>query len=486
VAVGAAAALLVVVAVAFRYLILLGEPICDDELTYRFIAQTLLEGRVVNDPPIDPAFLGNPFIIATEEGWYGKYPIGHPLFLAAGEAVNLRFLVVPLLSAGSLLLTYAIGRRIFSPRVALVGALLLLVSPHFVWSSATELSQPTEAFCVLLGLWCVVKIESEPGLRWAALGGFAFGMAILVRPMPGVLCTAVAGLVFIDVVRRSPPELRKRRLLELGVALLLTAAISAVILLVNDAQSGDSVRSGYHVSHGELTGAHEGDVVATSVGAALMRQSFWLFGIPLSILLVPWGSPRRDKLLFWGIIAAVYAYRVLVPKTVVSTTGPVYVLEIVPLLCLATAAGLARATRRFERLAVPSPTGTAAAVFAAAVSVAVIMFTPVQLRAIHNGAWLRQSIHRQLDERISPDERVLVFTHTLLPKADVSTWAYMPPNPKPDLSDRILFLRMPKDPRSMIAPQALQLWKERYPDRRAFVWGFMGQRMLLKELRPPP
>ena len=74
----------------FRRLVLQDQPIADDEMTYLFIARTLLRGHVVNPLPDQPDFFRNQFIVMNQDGWFGKYPIGHPLLLAVGEAVHVR------------------------------------------------------------------------------------------------------------------------------------------------------------------------------------------------------------------------------------------------------------------------------------------------------------------------------------------------------------------------------------------------------------
>jgi hypothetical protein len=62
--------------VLFRRFILLDQPVTDDESTYRFIARTLLTGRVTNPLPDDAEFFKNQFIVMNAHGWHGKYPIG--------------------------------------------------------------------------------------------------------------------------------------------------------------------------------------------------------------------------------------------------------------------------------------------------------------------------------------------------------------------------------------------------------------------------
>lgn len=467
-----AAVTVVVLALGIRHGVMLDEAVTDDELVYQFIAKTLLAGRLVNTPPIDADFLRNQWVIATPSQWYGKYPIGHPSALALGEALGARGLVAPALSAVALLLTAAIGRRLFDARTGVLGALLLLVSPQFLFTAATDLSQPTEMACLLVAMWATLRMGDEARLSWAALAGLATGAAILVRPLPGGLFALVLGVQWLRAGWPGAPgpgseRLRLPHLLLAGLGPLLGAA---GVLLVNLAQTGDPFRSGYHEVHPSVVVPLTAADVSASLGGALMRQNFWLFGWPVSLLFVAGARPRSPRWLFWGVLAAEYAYRVLVPKTVVSTTGPVYVMEIVPLLALATAAGLTRASHLLRACRVPGAREWVASALLAGGVVMLTLFLPAHVAGIRQGALERRFVYRAL-ELAAPGERVVVFaTHLADPQAR-ATWAYTPPNPWPDLRDDVLFLRWPRGPDAL--PRIQQLLK-RFPDRKAFAFASQG------------
>jgi hypothetical protein len=466
------ATVVAVAALGIRHGVMLGEPVTDDELAYRFIARTLLSGRLVNPPPIDPDFLSNQFLIATPAQWYGKYPIGHPALLALGEAVRAPSVVVPLVSAACLFLTALIGRRWFDSRTGLVGALLLLISPQFLFTAATDLSQPTEMLCLLVALWATLHLGDDARLSWAALAGLAAGAAILVRPLPGGLFALVIAAQWLRAGWPGSPtpgavRLRLSHLLLAGFGLLLGAA---GVLLVNLAQTGDPFRSGYQEVHANVVAPLTIAEVAASFGGALMRQNFWLFGWPVSLLFVAGARPRSPGWLFWGVLAAEYAYRLLVPKTVVSTTGPVYVMEIVPLLALGTAAGLTRVSHVLRACRVTDAREWIASSLLAGCVVMLTLFLPAHVAGIRRGAQERRSVMAAL-EREAPGERVVVFATYLADPQTRATWAYAPPNPWPDLRDDVLFLRWPKGPDAL--PRIQQLLT-RFQDRKAFAFASQG------------
>ena len=338
------------VALAIRAWVLQFAPIADDESTYVFIARTLLEGRVANPSPGDVAFFRNQFVVLDDATWYGKYPIGHPLVLAAGEALGLRALVAPALTAASLVLTFAVGRQVLPAPLALLGTGLLLISPQFLFTGGTELSQTSSGLCLLVTLWGLLRLDAGGSLRFAALAGVALGFGLLVRPLPGILFLAVAGLWVLMRFRSEPAS---RQIQRIAAGLVPVLFFGALFLMVQTAQTGDPTQSGYDVYHGgSLDGLFQLEFIAASIFGALLRQNLWLFGWPLSFLFLPFARRNGRTILLWSMILAEYAYRVILPKTVVASTGPIYVAEIVPLLALLSASGMAEVARFLASLGV--------------------------------------------------------------------------------------------------------------------------------------
>ena len=129
----------------------------DDEHVYQFIAQTLRRGSLTAPSPGgDLAFFQEQFVVLREGARFGKYPIGHPLMLAAGQALGLERLVVPLLTAGVGAVVYAIGRMLGGPATALLAILLFATSPHVLLTGATLFSQPTAALCLCAAVACLL------------------------------------------------------------------------------------------------------------------------------------------------------------------------------------------------------------------------------------------------------------------------------------------------------------------------------------------
>jgi len=459
-----------------RRLVLHGQPIADDETTYLFIARTLLAGRLSNPAPADPDFFRNQFIVLNEGGWYGKYPIGHPLLLAPFEALGLVDLAMPLVAAGCVPLCYALGRRWFAQGPALCASVLLLASPHFVWTAGTLLSQTTGAFVLLLGTYWALRAQESQRASFALLAGAAFGFGILVRPLPGALFALGACAWALSWIAAARPPERARSLVRV-LAFGVPVALGGVALLaVNHAQTGHALSSGYHEVHGSVPMLSNRDgQLASSVFGAVLRESFWLFGVPGSLLPVLLARPVRHAALFWAPIWAQLLYRVLYPKTVVGSTGPIYLTEIVPLLALAAVDGVQRARRAWPALQL-----RASPLVIGLLLTAACMFVPVQWRTLRRAADARSHVFRMLEQ--SQAERALVFSDALVFPGSGHSWAYYPDNPAPDLQDPVIFVRVP---RANVLLNIRDFWQRRFSDRRAFVYSWSKEGTpLFRELGP--
>ena len=77
----------------------------------------------------------------------------------------------------------AVARRLFGQRVALLTLLLLLISPYFLFPSATLLAHSTAAVLLMSFVYCVLRLRETPdALRWWLLAGVAVSWAALTRP----------------------------------------------------------------------------------------------------------------------------------------------------------------------------------------------------------------------------------------------------------------------------------------------------------------
>ncbi|TNE46545.1 MAG: hypothetical protein EP343_23365 [Deltaproteobacteria bacterium] len=477
--------LFVVSVLAVWWFVLLGgTPITDDENTYRFIAQTLNQGQVINPLPADSRFFYNNFVVFNSNGWFGKYPIGFPALLAIGERVHAAFLINPLLSCLSLVLTYQIGVRMFSKNIAALGVVFLLLSPHFVFTSATLLSQPASTAFMLLGCYAMLQVYEHESTAWAIVGGIAWGYGVLIRPLPGALFLAFVGFHYLYVMhQRGWAQNIVRRLKPLLFASLPVVVCGVVFLWVNRMQTGSAGSTGYHSAHTTFgLFATKDGMMGNSLGGAFLRENFWLFGWPLSLLFAFFTRKGKYLGLLWGLIAADYAYRVLVPKTVVATTGPIYVTETVPLLCLASAAGVAFLLHTFKHWGWERGKSWLLAFSVGSTLVAISIFYPLHIQTIQESCSTWNTPFRMLREQ-KAKKKVLVFANYMIPRTFDASWAYHTPNPSPTLKDDVIFVRHPYSPNARAMMRAF--WRKNFPNRQAWWFYHIKRQPFLIKLGDP-
>jgi hypothetical protein len=98
-------------------------------------------------------------------------------FVAAGERGML--LLVPLLGAATVWMTYRLGRRLTTPAAAASASILVAASPIFLYQVVQPMSD-VPAACFWMA---ALAIATGPATSWrAVLAGLAAGVALVIRP----------------------------------------------------------------------------------------------------------------------------------------------------------------------------------------------------------------------------------------------------------------------------------------------------------------
>jgi hypothetical protein len=120
------------------------------------------------------------------------YAVGLPLLMAAvnrAAGYGAVFLIVPAAGALLIVITYALGRDLASPRAGLTAAFLTATNATLLGEVTAPMSDVVLSASLLTGLWCLVR-RPHPFIAGA---GVACGVAVLVRPnlAPTVLVLAL-------------------------------------------------------------------------------------------------------------------------------------------------------------------------------------------------------------------------------------------------------------------------------------------------------
>ena len=479
-AVGCTSALTFLLVTVVRYGLLKDAVISDDEHAYAFMGQMFASGRIYVPslpPPLRP-FLDNQFIV-NDGKMYGIYFPGHPAALAIGERLHAMAWVPTVSATLTVPLAFGVARRIFGLRAALLTLPLLLVSPYFLFPSATLLAHSTAAFLLMAFVYAVLRLREAPdAVRWWIVGGVALSWAVLTRPFSAPIF-AVPWLVWLsaDLGRRSP----RRAMVGVAVFCLIGAGALGLLLAYQNALSGSPFISGYQT----FGRTHNVSLIGITLEAApplpsihefmfaLARINFWLFGWPASLLLIlfcRWNVAGRR--LLTSIVYVLLLYGAISAGSI-HPVGPVHYSELAVPLVILSASGLERLVElgRGGAIAWGGAGRAAVTIPLAATLCALVTFYPVYGASLRASADLTRAPYDRLAER--GIDRALVFVHSL-PGIYISpySWAYYRRNNSPDLNDPILFV-------NYLGPEKNMELMRLFPDRPAFSMGMRDGKFVL-------
>lgn len=467
-----------------RYGLLRNGAITDDENTYVFMARVFASGRLYLEslPTEIRPFFDNQFII-NDGKWYGMYFPGHPLVLAVGALVGAERWIPSLVATLSVVMGYLVSRRIFGVRTALLAALLFPVTTYLVLPSATLLAHSTAALTLLVFVYAATRIEEDPErLRWWVVAGVSLAWAGLTRP----LAPAVFALPWIVGLVLRLRQSRSRRAWVGGAALLALGAVGVALLGgYNYALTGNPLetpyqRFGHLTNHQYLAGKLPAPwplPTIYEIGHTILRLNFWEFGWPLSLIFVPFFRRTGMSIRLFVSTCAVPATYALIGMTNVYAMGPTHYSEVAILVCILSASGIEELVARVRAL----PSGERWARFVMALPVAgaacmLLVFLPVHGASLRDMSELTRAPYELADEHIA--DRAIVLVQSL-PALSIppGTWVYFHRNPRPDLGDRVLFVRY-------LGPSSVERLGRFFPGRRFYMMGMQDGRLVLAAVRP--
>lgn len=278
--------------------VLSARPLFIDELSQLFQARIFASGRLWLPEPEHPEFTSILHIIDDRGKWFSQFPPGGPLMMVPGVVVNAPWLVDPFAGAVSAALFWGIARRIEPrPAVALGASLLMATAPFVAFLASSHMNHATCAMWILVAVYALTRMtegdhdgtSSTTRSMFAALAGFAFGVAASIRPVDAFAFAFPAGLWMLLRAARRPAFVRD--LLAAGAGLAIPAAC---ILWFNALTTGHPLLFAYEQLWGKEHGlgfhqAPYGLVHTPARGLELLNLYFlrlqsYLFETPLPSL----------------------------------------------------------------------------------------------------------------------------------------------------------------------------------------------------------
>ncbi len=207
------------------------EPWVYDEAAYLLQAKILATGHwAVPGPPL-PEFFEQFHVLVTPR-LVPKYPPGHALLMVPGVWLGLPALIPILLSAISGALVVAIGRRVASPWVGLIGWLLWLTAPAVLYLQPSYMSQVSSTFVWLL-VWLLLGRWRESGrTATVVLCALLAAIAVLVRPASALALVVVPGVWAVRQARVTG------RLRQIALGIAVAVPVLAVLPWWSEATTG--------------------------------------------------------------------------------------------------------------------------------------------------------------------------------------------------------------------------------------------------------
>ena len=174
-----------------------------DTVSYLFQAKLFTEGKLAFPAPPEHGFSSSPHINILNGKWYSKYPFGNALMLMFGVFINAPWLIPALATGGALVFLYLFVKEIYGDihnGIALLAAVLGLISPATLGMGSTWFSEPVSRFYLALFLFTLLKTlncksdaSGLSGIGYPLLSGFALGYAFNTRPLSAVVFGVVGG-----------------------------------------------------------------------------------------------------------------------------------------------------------------------------------------------------------------------------------------------------------------------------------------------------
>ncbi len=208
-------------------------PHIQDEVAYLIQADFLAHGVLSVPAPPDETAFDIYLIQFNNDRWYPILPFGWPAMLALGTLIGVPWLVNPLLTGLSIIITYLVIQELYSRQIARLTVFLLCFSPWYIFMGMNFMNHMSTLFYMLLAVYAFLRAQSTGKIIWAVASGVSIGIVSLIRPLDGVIVAVLIGLWAVG---------RGERRLRIGsiVALIFSTALTAgLVLPFNQALTGD-------------------------------------------------------------------------------------------------------------------------------------------------------------------------------------------------------------------------------------------------------
>ena len=338
----------------FRYL-------TSDEYSYIFQIKTFLSGKLFFSSHEYRLFFTDKLDMIVNDGrWFSRYSFGNALWHVPGFLLGIPRLM-QFVTAGLIpcLCSIFAWQFLRDKWIAFAAALLLIVSPLFLFVSSTMLSHGTCSLFILSSFILYQLALSRKNSLYALLSGILFGYAFSTRQFTAILIAIPFCLFFLFYSIKTKKVLIPL-LFILGFGLFFGLHLTYNKILTGDFLTEtyvyynplDTIGLGIRYRAGNYFGMSDALINHT---IRLQGLQEFLFGIPYSLwLLLLIGifsvikSPKT-LILFSTLLMLVVGYFFFYFRGLVEL-GPNYYYESLPFVMIGVAAGLKKITEYIQRI----------------------------------------------------------------------------------------------------------------------------------------
>jgi hypothetical protein len=271
------------------------EPHSVDEMVTLWQAKILASGRFALAPHAHREFVSMMNVIDWGR-WYAIFPVGGPALFSLGVRAGAAWLVDPVCAAVGVAAAYHFVRRAYDDPTARATAMLLSLSPFFIFMAAGFQSHVPALAALMVALaalpaWRDAQTPRD-AVRASVVAGLALGALVSIRPLDGFLAALVIGAFQISHAVRANGRARWIAIAAQGAAGALPVAF---MLFANARTTGHPLLLAYNVMWSGVGlgfGASPFGEAHTPVRALvllsqmLMRMDVYLFEWPLPGILL--------------------------------------------------------------------------------------------------------------------------------------------------------------------------------------------------------
>jgi hypothetical protein len=379
-------------------------PNSGDEDCYLYQAATFMRGRVTNPAHPQQAFFEHSWVREVDGRVFSIFPPGWPAVLAAAQSAHVpRWLLNPVLGCASLLILFALARRLYDERTALMAVAAMFASSVFLFHGGSYFSHTLCSVQVLAFAYLGTRAIAEQRAGMAAWAGAVMGFALLTRNYTAAWC----GLPFgVALLMKGKVGVKA-----FGAAVAAGVPFVLIYLAYNAATTGHPLVTGLSGTFGRFDQQFfpSGWLgrAAENSGWRIAELTIWMPPALLGLYIRWWTVTPRGRWRFTDFVfpALVFGYFVYMDRGG-NRYGPRFYYEALPFMVLAAVAPLCR-----ERSYEEKSRGGRFAFYAFAVSM--VLAVPVfvwHARVESRVVWERQEPYRLAAQQGLRHAVVLVST----------------------------------------------------------------------------